>query len=129
MNDERATREMIELEEGALARWIKGDPSGYLELYAPDASYLAEGLEARVDGLEALRALFAPMDGTPLVHEAVLVNPLVTRVGEVAWLACNVDSFSETGERVRRWNCTEIYRRRKGDWKIVHSHWSIVGGE
>jgi hypothetical protein len=89
-------------------------------------SYLAEGLGARVDGLERLRSLFASMDGTRLTHRAVLVDPLETRVGNVAWLACNVDWLSETGERIRRWNCTEIYRCEGVEWKIVHSHWSIV---
>ncbi|MBU0595606.1 nuclear transport factor 2 family protein [Candidatus Bipolaricaulota bacterium] len=119
-------REIIALEEGALARWIQGDPAGYLGLYAPDVSYLAEGLPGRVDGVEALRSLFSGMDGTPLVPSATLVDPEVRVLGGIAWLACNVDNFSETGERIRRWNCTEIYRRKEGEWRIVHSHWSIV---
>lgn len=126
MSDSGAATMIIGLEENALARWIDGDPSGYLDLYASDVSYLAEGLGARVDGLEALRSLLANMDGTPMVPKAVLVDPLVTGVGEVARLACNADWLSETGERIRRWNCTEIYRRKNGTWEIAHSHWSIV---
>ena len=119
-------REIIALEEGALARWINGDPTGYLGLYAPDVTYLAEGLKGRVDGIEALRSLFSGMDGTPLVPEAALIDPDVRVAGDVAWLACNVDNFSDTGERIRRWNCTEIYHHTDGEWRIVHSHWSIV---
>ena len=127
--DDPVSREIIALEEAALALWIDGDPSGYLGLYAEDVSYLAEGLAERVDGIVELRQLFSRMNGTPLVPKAVLVDPLVTRVGEVAWLACNVDWLSEAGERIRRWNCTEIYRRAAGAWRITHSHWSIVTGE
>ena len=27
------------------------------------------------------------------------------------------------------WYCTEVYQRRAGQWRIVHTHWSIIGGE
>ena len=121
-----AERQIIALEEDALARWVQGDPAGYLELYDSDVAYFADGLDARVDGVETLRELFGSMDGKRLTHRAVIVNPLVDRVGDVAWLVCNVDWLTENGNRTRRWNCTEIYRRRDASWRIVHSHWSIV---
>ena len=27
---------------------------------------------------------------------------------------------------LNRWNCTEVYRRAAGQWKIAHSHWSFT---
>ena len=35
-----ATHEVIEMECAALVRWGKGDPSGFLEIYAPQLSIL-----------------------------------------------------------------------------------------
>jgi len=29
----------------------------------------------------------------------------------------------------RPWNCTEVYARTAGGWKIVHTHWSLINGE
>jgi hypothetical protein len=27
------------------------------------------------------------------------------------------------------WNCSEIYVRLEGSWKIIHNHWSFIRGE
>ena len=27
------------------------------------------------------------------------------------------------------WNCTEVYQRVQGSWKIIHNHWSLICGE
>ncbi|HSB66302.1 MAG TPA: nuclear transport factor 2 family protein, partial [Anaerolineales bacterium] len=27
------------------------------------------------------------------------------------------------------WNCSEVFRRMDGDWKIIHTHWSHIRGE
>ena len=27
------------------------------------------------------------------------------------------------------WNCTEVYAKIAGEWKIIHSHWSLIKGE
>jgi hypothetical protein len=26
------------------------------------------------------------------------------------------------------WNCTEVFVRREGQWKIIHTHWSYIQG-
>ena len=26
----------------------------------------------------------------------------------------------------RGWNATEVYRRTKNGWRIIHTHWSLV---
>jgi hypothetical protein len=40
---------IIEMEKAALDRWAKGDPSGFLEIYAPDIVYFDPSLERRLD--------------------------------------------------------------------------------
>ena len=47
---------IISLERGALDRWIRADPDGYLSLYAIDATYFDPFCEKRVDGLDELNA-------------------------------------------------------------------------
>lgn len=53
--------EILALERAALGRWITGDPEGYLSLYATDVSYFDPTQDARVDGLEAIESLLAPL--------------------------------------------------------------------
>jgi len=48
--------EILALEKEALRRWCDGDPSGFLELSAPDVVYFDPSLERRLDGLDALTA-------------------------------------------------------------------------
>jgi hypothetical protein len=45
---------IIALERAALERWGQGDPSGFLEICAPDVVYFDPHLEMRLDGREAL---------------------------------------------------------------------------
>ena len=39
-------------------------------------------------------------------------------------LTFNFVSYSKG--RTVRWNTTEVYRRKNGQWKIVHTHWSLT---
>ncbi len=50
------TEELIALERRALERWCRGDPSGFLEIAAPDIVYFDPFVERRIDGLPALTA-------------------------------------------------------------------------
>lgn len=54
---------VIALERGALDRWGKGDPEGYLEIYAPEVTYFDPMQEKRIDGLDALRTVIASYTG------------------------------------------------------------------
>jgi SnoaL-like protein len=58
---DRTGEEVIALERSALDRWITGNPQAYLDLYAPDVTYFDPFREKRVDGLRAMRTLFAPL--------------------------------------------------------------------
>ena len=121
---EEITATIIALERAALDRWGAGDPSGYLEISAPDVSYFDPFLEHRLDGHDALSAWYAPLRGTIHIDHYELIAPNVLVCGEAAVLTFNLVSYS--GATTMRWNCTEVYRQAKVGWRIVQTHWSIT---
>ncbi len=115
---------IIAMECAALERWIHGDPSGFLEICAPDIVYFDPYREKRVDGLEALTALYKELWGKILLDRFELLNPLVQVVGDAAVLTFNYVSYA--GEAEYRWNCTEVYRQNGDQWQIIQTHWSYT---
>ncbi|MBU0621698.1 MAG: nuclear transport factor 2 family protein [Gammaproteobacteria bacterium] len=125
MNNTRKIADtIIALERAALDRWGAGDPSGYLEISAPDVSYFDPFLEHRLDGCEALAAWYAPLRGTIHIDRYDLIEPQVQVCGETAVLTFNLVSYS--GATEMRWNCSEVYRKDREGWRLVHTHWSIT---
>ncbi|MEO7779774.1 MAG: DUF4440 domain-containing protein [Fibrobacteria bacterium] len=123
-NDGIAAR-IISLEKTALERWNQGDPTGYLEISAPDVSYFDPFLEGKLTGHDALKKYYAPLQGKVRVDRYEMISPGVVASGDMAVLAFNL--VSQERESVSRWNCTEVYRREKdGSWKIVQTHWSWI---
>jgi ketosteroid isomerase-like protein len=123
------TAAVIALERAALDRWGQGDPSAYLALFEPDVTYFDPIQERRVDGAEAMRALFAPIAGRIRVDRYDMLDPVVQQCGDVAVLTFNLVSYrTDDGvERaISRWNSTEVYRRTPQGWRIWHSHWSFI---
>ena len=49
---------ILAVERGAFERWAKGDLSGFLDASDPEVDYFDPVVEARLEGLPALRALF-----------------------------------------------------------------------
>ena len=115
---------IIAMECAALDRWSRGDPSGFLEISAPDVVYFDPYRARRIDGLEALTALYKELWGKILLDGYELLNPLVQVIGDAAVLTFNYVSY--TGEAESRWNCTEVYRRNGDRWQIVQTHWSYT---
>jgi ketosteroid isomerase-like protein len=131
--DDYSPEKIIGLERAALDRWSNGDPKGYLELYSPDITYFDPSREKRVDGLEAMTQLLAPITGKIKIDRYEILNPKVQRDGDVATLSYNFISYRKQpngSERVlNKWNNTEVFQRLNGTWKIVHSHWSFTTPE
>lgn len=121
---------IIGLERAALDRWGRGDPSGYLDLYADDVRYFDPTVGSRLDGLAAMEEFLRPVAGKMSIRRYEMLNPEVAVVGEMALLTYNLVNFMGAPDAREcmgsRWNCTEVYRRRDGTWKIVHSHWSFT---
>lgn len=123
-NEKDVAATIIALERAALDRWGKGDPSGYLEISAPEVVYFDPFLERRLDGLEALTNYYEALRGKIRIDSDELINPKVQLCGEVAVLTFNL--VSHIVETQMRWNCTEVFHLQSGRWRIIQTHWSIT---
>jgi uncharacterized protein (TIGR02246 family) len=122
--------EVIALERSALDRWGKGDPGGFLSLYADEISYFDPIQDRRIDGLAAMRALYEPFAGRFTIDRYEMVNPRVQRYGDVAVLTYNLQNYARqadgTERPTTRWNSSAVFRRIDGKWRTIHSHWSYT---
>ena len=123
---------VIALERAALDRWGNGDPEGYLSRYDSEITYFDPAREARADGIEAMRAYYAPITGKIKVDRYEMIAPKVQIRGDAAVLSYQLISYgcSASGEPyVIRWNSTKVYARSGEEWKIIHDHWSYIKPE
>ena len=124
-NDDDLTDTIIGMERAALDRWGKGDPSGFLEICAPDVVYFDPTLEWRIDGRDALGKYYEAIRGKVSIERYELLNPLVQRVDDAAVLTFNYVSYGGAEDEYR-WNCTEVYRQTSKGWEIIQTHWSYT---
>ena len=122
--EDEITKTIITMESAALERWGNGDPSGFLEICAPDVVYFDPYQEMRIDGVEALTQFYKTIWGKIHIDRFELLNPFVQLGGELAVLTFNYVSY--TGDNERRWNCTEVYRQVGDGWQIIQTHWSYT---
>lgn len=123
---------LMELENGAMERWRKGDPGGYLELVGSDYSYFDPSLDRRLDGSEAMADYLEPIRGKIRYEGSTFLNPRVQAFGDAAVLSYNYVSSGENGNGASGqtpWNVTEVYARGTGGWKLVHSHFAYTGAK
>jgi ketosteroid isomerase-like protein len=125
VNSDSVESTLLDLERAALARWLAGDPEGFLEISAEDVVYFDPFVPRRVDGLAALRAHYAPLQGKTFADRFEILNPRVKQLGALALLTFNFVSYGGN-ENALRWNCTEVYQRLPVGWRIVQSHWSFT---
>jgi uncharacterized protein len=116
---------LIALEEAALRRWYGGDPSGYLELCADDVVYVDPSRSQPIVGLPALATTCDSLRGTAGAVRIELLDPRVQVAGEAAVLGFHLVTWG-ADEAAVRWHCTEVFRRTRGAWKLIHSHRSPV---
>jgi len=120
----RTESEIIALERAALTRWGHGDPSGYLELCAPDVVYFDPFTACRIDGVEALTAYYESIRGQIRIERDELLAPRVQLVGnDLAVLTFTYVSYGSEGSM--RWYATEVFRRDPGGFRLIHTHWSL----
>lgn len=120
---------ILSLEKSAMERWRQGDPWGWAEISAEDVSYVDPGLVKPITGLEAYREYLKQLEGKVRYEGSEFIDPRVARVGEAALLTYNYRSTAklpEVGTSQTLWNTTEVYFRLGGEWKIAHTHWSLV---
>jgi ketosteroid isomerase-like protein len=125
--------QVMALESAAMERWRKGDPWGFIEISAPDVTYFDTGTPQRLNGLDALKAEYAQRVGT--IHYDVMefIAPMIQVHGDLAVLTYRFFStrLNPDGSISSRtpWNCSEVFARSAGRWKIIHTHWSLINGE
>jgi ketosteroid isomerase-like protein len=131
---ENVSAAIVAIERAALDRWGKGDPGGYLETYAPEITYFDPVSARRVDGLDGMRAWYAPITGKIKVARYDMIDARVQYYDEIAVLSYQLISFGEkkadgTEIVLARWNSTAVYRGSEAGWRIVHSHFSYTQPE
>ncbi len=115
---------IIGMERAALDRWGKGDPDGFLEITDPEVVYFDPFQPRRMNGIEELRKLYAEARGKIRIDRYEILDPRVQVSRDMAVLTFNFVSHGSEGEM--RWNATGVYRRRGGQWRIIHTHWSLT---
>lgn len=122
--------QILMLERDALDRWGKGDPGGFLELYASGITYFDPMTVARIDGHPAMEEYYRPWIGKIRVDRYEILNPHIVVDGDMALLTYNLVNYIRDAEGAEsvgtRWNSTTVYQRRDGTWKSIHSHWSFT---
>ena len=122
--------QILMLERGALDRWGKGDPSGFLELYAADITYFDPVAATRIDGHQAMVDYYRPWVGKIQIARYEMLNPHVVVDGTMALLTYNLVNYIRDAHGVEsvgsRWNSTTVYQHRGDTWKALHSHWSFT---
>lgn len=125
--------EVMALESAAMERWRKGDPWGFTDISAPQVTYFDTGTPQRINGLEALKTEYAKREGKIFYDVMDFIDPRVQVCGEMAVLVYRFLSthLNQDGSIASRtpWNCTEVFTRRDGQWRIVHTHWSFIHGQ
>ncbi len=125
MNQENLTAKIIAMEKAALEEWNKGNPTGYLNIFAPDINYFDPFQEKRIDGLEKMQVFYEGLRGQISADRYEMIDPAVQMTDKMAVLSYNLESYS--GNSVYKWNCTDVYQQGcDNQWKIVHNHWSLV---
>lgn len=122
--------QIIALERGALDRWGKGDPGGFLDLYGADITYFDPVTAGRIDGHRAMEEYYRPFIGKIHIPRYEMLNPQVVIEGDMALLTYNLVTYLRNAKGVEsvgsRWNSTTVFLRRGGTWKTLHSHWSFT---
>jgi uncharacterized protein (TIGR02246 family) len=122
--------DILSLEQQAMERWRNGDPWGFVELSAEDITYVDPGQTKPINGLEQYKAYMKQVEGHVHYQGSEFIEPRLVTTGDAAVLTYNYRSteLSPEGAVLSQtpWNATEVYFRREGQWKIVHTHWSFI---
>ncbi len=121
---------ILSLEKQAMERWRNGDPMGFVEISDEDIIYEDPGLTKPILGLEEYKPYMEQIEGKIHYQGSDFIDPKVVVVGDAAVLTYNYRSSVITQEKTiisqTPWNATEVYFRRDGQWRIVHTHWSYL---
>jgi hypothetical protein len=116
--------EVLALERQAMEGWLKGDSGPQLAVTDPGITLIHTVLEKRLEGIAALRDLYAQYGGMPLFDGYEMLEPKVQLAGDVAVLTYRL--VQHRGGVTRYWNGTQVYWKKAEGWRVIHSHWSAA---
>jgi ketosteroid isomerase-like protein len=117
-------QEIVALERQMMDAWQKGSPDAALALLDDGVTYFHVMTEKRLEGVAAVKALYDGYRGAPLFDSYEIENAKVQAGGDVAVLTFRF--VTRNGSLTRYWNATEVYERKAGGWRVIHSHFSAV---
>ncbi len=117
-------QEVLALERRAMDGWLKGDPEPQLSVTDQDIVFIHDVVGRRLDGLAAVRTLFEQYRGTPLFESYEMLAPKTQVSGDVVVLIYQLAQIR--GGTTAYWNGTQVYQRKPGGWRVVHTHWSAA---
>jgi ketosteroid isomerase-like protein len=133
LNEKEISEKIIAMEKNAPDRWGKGDPWGYLEIFAPEVTYYNPFESKRIDGLESMKKYYGDQAGQIFIDKSDLTNIKVQVHGNIAILSYNLFNYKKqpdgTFKETTRWNSTKVYCLMNDKWKIIHNHWSFLQPE
>lgn len=104
--------------------WQRGDPNPQLAISDPEITFIHDVVGKRLQGLPALKELYASYGGAPLFESYEILSPKVQAAGDVAVLTYQL--AQSAGSATRYWNATQVYWRKPEGWRIIHTHWSAA---
>lgn len=111
----------------ALNQWSAGNPAGYINNYANDATYYDDIASfVRLDSLPEIADYFRSLKGKIPQHSYRIIDPKVQVYNEIAILTLSYHATTNDGKALPPWKATSVYRLINADWKIVHAHWSLI---
>ncbi len=124
---ENIEQTILNLERQALDRWSKGDPLGFSDNYADDATYFDDiAAQMRLDSIEEIRNYLTSLNGKIPSHSYEIVDPKIQVYGNIAILTLQYHSTMPDNEPGPPWKATSVYRLTEGKWQVVHAHWSLM---
>lgn len=122
--EDKISDQLLAMERAAMDGWLKGDPDKMLSTLDTEITYFHAVTKKRLNGLAAVKTLCEQYRGRPLFDSYEITDPMVQATGDVAVLTYQF--ASRTGATTAHWNATQVYRRNKEGWRVIHSHWSQI---
>jgi hypothetical protein len=114
--------EIVALELRAMDGWLKGDPGPQLAITDPSITLFHVVGPKRIDGADAVKAVYEPYRGMPLFDRYEMRDPKVQLAGDAAVLSYQL--VRHAGSAVTVWNGTQVYQKTAAGWRVIHTHWS-----
>lgn len=118
---------IISMERASQDLFANGDPSGIFNISAEEITYFDDVTKKRLNGFEEFKEHYTPVIGKRILDSYEMIDPKVQIHGNTAVLTFNLIEYMKNDDQITQtyWNATEVFALIEGDWKIIHSHWSI----